>query len=127
MGLAKPEVPCFAVWRKVYTTASKGFDFVKDCFIALNWQPYSLLHQLSEVPDVTNVVVVFFLVSSYLANWREFCQVVTIAFSLSLVALMMGVVLAMGRGLTSLRAVYIYEEGQSYRRNVHKASVMLQK
>ena len=69
----------------------------------------------------------FFLVSSYLSNWREFCQIVTIAFSLSLIVLMMGVVLAMGCGLINLRAVYIYEEGQSYRRNVHKASVVLQK
>ena len=49
------------------------------------------------------------------------------AFSLALIVLVVGVGLAVGRGLINIGAIYKYGEDESYIRSSHQAALTLRK
>ena len=63
----------------------------------------------------------------YLLNWREFHYVATVAFSLALIVLMVGVAMAVGRGLLNIGLIFAYGEDESYIYSSHRAALTLRR
>lgn len=61
----------------------------------------------------------------YLSNWQEFWNLATISFCLSLFVLVLGIFLAVGRGLLNIGSIYMYGCETVYVSGAHQAALML--
>ena len=63
----------------------------------------------------------------YLSNWQEFWSLATISFCLSLFVLVLGIFLAVGRGLFNIGCIYMYGCEPVYVTGAHQAALMLKR